>query len=72
MTTTFITSAPIVATSLPLPDLEQVYDLLADAIDQVPPQRSELLLVKLSLLLAQELGDRARFVELLQRAQADL
>lgn len=72
MTTTFITSAPIAATSLPLPDLEQVYDLLADAIDQVPPQRSELLLVKLSLLLAQELGDRARFAELLQRAQADL
>lgn len=68
MTTT--STAP--ATGLPLPDLEQVYDLLADAIDQVPPQRSELLLVKLSLLLAQELGDRARFAELLQRAQADL
>lgn len=60
------------AAGLALPDLEQVYDLLADAIDQAGPDKTELLLVKLSLLLAQALGDRARVAGLLQTALRDL
>ncbi|MFM2057406.1 MAG: hypothetical protein RLY71_1791 [Pseudomonadota bacterium] len=57
---------------LALPDLEQVYDLLADAIDQAGPARSELFLVKLNLLLAEALGERAVYADLLQRALRDL
>jgi hypothetical protein len=58
--------------ALPLPDLEQVYDMLAEAIDQAGPERSELFLVKLNLLLAEALGDRAAYAGLLQRALRDL
>jgi hypothetical protein len=57
---------------LALPDLEQVYDLLAEAIDQAGPERSELFLVKLNLLLAEALGDRAAYAGLLRRALRDL
>lgn len=57
---------------LALPELEQVYDLLADAIDQAGPARNELFLVKLNLLLAQALGDRTAYADLLQRALRDL
>ena len=58
--------------SLSLPDLEQVYDLLAEAIDAAPADKTELLLVKLALLLAQDLGDRERFASLIQVALRDL
>jgi hypothetical protein len=57
---------------LPLPDLEALYDQLAQAIDAAPPGQSEKMLVKLNLLLAQALGDRARFEALLVTAQQDL
>ena len=46
---------------LSVPDLEQVYDALATAIDTAGPGKSELLLVKLALLNAHELGDAALF-----------
>ncbi|MEY4752611.1 MAG: hypothetical protein RJA44_286, partial [Pseudomonadota bacterium] len=36
------------AAGLSLADLEQVYDLLAEAIDTATPARSELFLVKLN------------------------
>lgn len=51
-------------------DLEAVYDALADAIDAAGPAGSEGLLVRLALLAAQSLGDRARFERLLRAAQA--
>ncbi len=58
--------------TLSLPDLEQVYDLLAEAIGAAPADKTELLLVKLALLLAQDLGDRERFASLIEVALRDL
>jgi hypothetical protein len=58
-------------TALPLADLEQVYDALADAIDHTGTD-SERFLAKLALLLAQELGDGARVRALIAVAAPDL
>lgn len=57
---------------LSLPQLESTYDLLAEAIDNAPAGSSELMLTKLALLLANELGDPARIQALVQAALADL
>jgi hypothetical protein len=57
---------------LTLPQLESTYDLLAEAIDNAPAGTSELMLTKLALLLANELGDAARVQALIQSALADL
>lgn len=57
--------------TLTLPDLEQVYDDLAEAVDQAGDRR-ELFLAKLALLLANELGDRDRVAALTRQALADL
>jgi Protein of unknown function (DUF2783) len=57
---------------LNLPDLESTYDLLAEAIDNAPAGTSELMLAKLALLLANEIGDPARIRALVQSALADL
>jgi hypothetical protein len=57
---------------LTLPGLEATYDRLAEAIDAVGEAQSERLLVKLALLLAQELGDADRVAALIAVAQADL
>ena len=59
-------------TPLTVPGLEAVYDTLAETLDQAPDGKSELLLVKLALLLAQDLGDPARFAELARCALDDL
>ena len=45
---------------------------LAETLDQAPPEKSELLLAKLALLLAQDLGDADRFAALAQAALQDL
>ncbi len=52
--------------------LETVYDQLATAIDAVGDDKSELFLVKLALLAAQQLGDETIFGDLIQRARQDL
>ena len=52
--------------------LETAYDQLATAIDAVGEEKSELFLVKLALLAAQQLGDETVFGDLIQRAQDDL
>ncbi len=57
---------------LTLPQLESTYDLLAEAIDNAPAGTSELMLAKLALLLANELGDPARIAALVQSALAEL
>lgn len=57
---------------LSLPDLESTYDLLAEAIDNAPAGTSELMLAKLALLLANEVGDPERVKALVQSALADL
>lgn len=58
--------------SLTIPGLETVYDLLATAIDEAGPEKSELLLVKLALLNANALGDPELFRAHLASAAADL
>lgn len=58
--------------SLTIPGLETVYDLLATAIDDAGPDKSELLLVKLALLNANALGDPDLFRAHLASAAADL
>ena len=52
--------------------LENVYDSLAAAIDQVGPEKTELFLVKLALLNANALADDALFTQHLQTALQDL
>ena len=52
--------------------LETAYDQLATAIDAVGEDKSELFLVKLALLAAQQLGDEVVFGELIGRARKDL
>lgn len=58
--------------TLKLPGLEAVYDALAQAIDQAGPERTELLLVKLALLAANQLGDARQFGEMIAAARQDL
>lgn len=54
------------------PELEALYDQLAEAIDAAGPERSELMLTKLVLLLAQDLGDAPRVATLIHSAGTDL
>ena len=58
--------------TLDIAGLEAVYDQLATAIDAVGAEKSELLLVKLALLAANQLGDAGQFAEMLVVAQRDL
>jgi hypothetical protein len=57
---------------LTIPDLEATYDRLADAIDAAGEDASERMLVKLALLLANELGDAERVASLMVEAGRDL
>lgn len=57
---------------LEIAGLEAVYDELAAAIDQVGAAATPLFLVKLALLLADNVGDEQVFRALLARALADL
>lgn len=59
-------------TGLDIAGLETAYDQLAMAIDAAGPEKSELFLVKLVLLAAQQMGDAPTFVNLIERAQKDL
>ena len=59
-------------TTLDIAGLEAVYDQLATAIDAVGAEKSELLLVKLALLAANQLGDARQFGEMIAAAQRDL
>ena len=58
--------------SLSLPDLETVYDALAQAIDQAGPDKAQLFLVKLALLNANALGQATMFTDHVQAALRDL
>lgn len=57
---------------LSLAELEQVYDTLAQAIDEAGPGHTELFLSKLSLLMANALGDAAQVLQLVQTSLRDL
>ena len=69
-----LTSAQPAATPsrLTLAGLESVYDTLAETLDAAPPEQATLLLTKLALLLAQDLGEPLRFAELAKTALRDL
>ena len=58
--------------TLTVPDLETVYDSLAEAIDQVGETKTELFLVKLALLNAQALGSAELFEQQVKAALQDL
>jgi hypothetical protein len=65
-------SAEVKHQGLSLAGLEQVYDALALALDQVGPEKSELFLVKLALLNAQALGDQTLWQQQVDAALKDL
>lgn len=58
--------------ALTTPELERVYDALAQAIDQAGPEHSEKFLVKLALLNANALADPGIFQQHLDAALRDL
>ncbi len=55
-----------------VPELEKVYDALAEGIDKATPEKSELFLTKLALLLANELGDSSTVTRSIKTALRDL
>jgi 3-(3-hydroxy-phenyl)propionate hydroxylase len=58
--------------ALSIDALEDVYDTLAQAIDQAGPGKAQLLLVKLALLQANAQGDARLFAQQVQAALQDL
>lgn len=58
--------------TLAIADLESAYDLLAGAIDEAGPARTELFLVKLALLNANALGEAEVFASHVKAALRDL
>jgi non-ribosomal peptide synthetase component E (peptide arylation enzyme) len=58
--------------TLTIPGLEQVYDALAAAVDQVGPKHTERFLVKLALMNANALADPALFQAHIDVALKDL
>jgi hypothetical protein len=57
--------------SLPVEDLEALWERLAHAVDEAGEQRT-LFLAKLALLLADRLGDRAAAEDAIEAALRDL
>ena len=58
--------------ALSIPELEQVYDQLATAIDAVGPDKTEHFLVKLALMNASALADPDLFQAHIDAARRDL
>ena len=58
--------------ALSIPDLETVYDVLAQAIDQAGPEKAELFLVKLALLNTNALAQPETVRQHIQAALQDL
>jgi hypothetical protein len=59
-------------TALTTADLELAYDALAESLDAAGPDKSELFLVKLALLLANQAGNRPQFEQHIATALRDL
>lgn len=53
-------------------DVETIYAALAETIDRVTPEKSELFLAKLALLMAHELDDLDRVRALIESAELGL
>lgn len=58
-------------TCMPIQDLEAIYDELALKVDQAG-ERSELFLAKLSLLLANQIGNKDTVLAMIESAVQDL
>lgn len=52
--------------------MDDVYEALAEGIDRHGPGKSEMFLAKVALLLAEELGDPARAMALVEAAQTNM
>ena len=52
--------------------METVYTALAEGIDQHGPEKSDMFLAKVCLLLAEELGNAERSLELIEAAQMNM
>jgi hypothetical protein len=57
---------------LSITEIENIYDQLADALDQAALGKREMFLVKLALLSAHALGDAEQFLALTRTALQDL
>ncbi|MFN0296698.1 hypothetical protein ACKVE0_04010 [Acinetobacter albensis] len=55
--------------TISIPDLEKVYDQLAESIDSISVEKRELFLVKLALLSANQIKDASVFTQLIQQAK---
>ncbi len=53
-------------------ELERTFDLVAQAIDEVGPEQESLLLSKLALTLAHQLGDYDKVAQAVAIAKRDL
>lgn len=53
-------------------DIERVYEALAQTLDQVGEDKSELFLIKLALLLSNEIGDAESVLGLVNMARMNL
>lgn len=60
------------ATSLKPEELERIYDLMAEAIDAAGQEKESLFLSKLSLALANKLGDEEQVRECIAIAGQDI
>jgi hypothetical protein len=58
--------------TLPFEDLEQVFETLAQAIDDVGAEQERLFLAKLALALSHKLGDLDQIAEAIAIARRDL
>lgn len=59
-------------TAMTTADLELAYDALAEGLDAAGPDKGELFLVKLALLLAHQAGNRPQFEQHIATALRDL
>jgi hypothetical protein len=55
--------------NITIPELEKVYDHLAESIDAIAEDKRELFLVKLALLSANQIQDGHVFVQLINQAK---
>jgi hypothetical protein len=58
--------------TLPFEDLEQIFDLLAQAVDDVGIEQERLFLAKLALTLSHKLGDLDQITDAVEIARRDL
>jgi hypothetical protein len=49
-------------------DVERIYEALAEKLDAVGQEKSELFLAKLALLLSHDIGDAGRVLKLIEEA----